>query len=377
MDKIGDTFLDIPKELLYNILLNIPKVYKLKLINKKFMIIITNFLEYYYSKFDKLVPQWRQKNSNVFLLIKTLIDNNKLKELKFLINNTFYWPYIAIYALQHNKPEIMHYLTIKDYNELVMQIIKNEYVDLFAAAVDMKLINIVDAAVIAAETGKLKILQYTLRKGVRNYDKIIDAAVKYNNFNIITAMVQDGLVYFDNIAYAGAKYGNLKAVKYAFDNDRYIPIDEVENIAKKYNNFKILDYLFELNVDNIAIDAARTGDKNMLKAVIKKISNINAVASTAAKYNKFNIVRYALKNGATNVYEIAQYAADRGNLEIFRYLADNYDLKKYMNELAVIAAKRDKLNIVVYALEHGATNEKEIKRIAKLFKFNDILDYLE
>jgi hypothetical protein len=240
--------------------------------------------------------------------------------------------------------------------------------------------------------------------------RLDDKAVEYSRDGIehlIDLVIKEGANNYDEIAYAAALKGRINILNYLFSYD--YPIDtnkiaigatiggylELVKMMTKKNNF---------DVDRVAIVAAEYGRLAVIEYFKSVIERWQLVADSAAYNGYLNIVLYinnfygldwnrigylggvqghvdvlilALKNGMSNLDQTAVGAGKAGYLNIINVLFSNAPKGTIRwNAVAYNAVRGNHLDIVLYAIRHGADDFKGIFDEAKQLHQDILLDNL-
>lgn len=291
----------LPIEIIFKVLLFIPNVRKYSILNKNFMLFIKELIKYYRKKFNAISNDWKNDPSD---LINSLIYKNDIDSIRFLANNYNVQKIINFYAAYYNNLEILNF--IKPYYQ--------------------------EIANGAAKGGNINLLKNAIENGATNYDEILKFSIESGKLSIIKYIISfiHNFDDYNYIAYIGSLDGHLKVIKYAIKNGA--------------NNYQ-----------QIARTAALYGNLEIIKYVIENVTDINIIAKNAAEGGHLDIVKYAINRGANNLSEIAYYSARYGNFDIIKSInVTNY------NDIAIGASLGMHFDILKWALLNGATNYEDI-----------------
>lgn len=372
--RIGSELFDIPNEILFNILIHVPEITKIKTVNKNFGLFIKSMIKKFNKSFEALVSNWKE---NLKELVRILVYRNSINSLLFLSNNYNIQKYLSFYAGYYGNHEILNLNIIKDFEELAQGAAQAGRGDILNFAIERGAKNYEKIAQNAALGGKLKYVKFAISRGAINIPFILNAAAEGGSIKVIDYLIKTygNLESLSTVGYIGALYNHFNVVQYAIDRGAML-INFISYGAAKSGNKKILDYLFTKGADDysgIAVNAADAGHLNIVKLAWEKgARNVNDIMAAAAKYP--TIVKWAEEHGANDYQALAESAAYIGDLKMVEYAVSKgaHDF----NRIATQAALNNKLNVLKYAIENRANNLEEIKSIAFRYMFNDITVYI-
>lgn len=350
------------------------------LVNKRFNEIILEMVYHYDNEYNNLVPDWE---NNISKLIEKLVINDDYDGILFLMNN--YKKYSKInaklnyYAAMYNKLDIIKYLHLNDYCQLLFGSARGGNLKLFNIMIKLCPKNYMKIVINAAKGGQLdlvkeyvkyynnygviaysgakgghmNVIEYALANGPVNYQEIADGAAKHGYLDIVKFAVSKGANNFNSIAIVAAIYGHIEILKYALENGandiKKILLSSIEHGRLNCVKYIIKKKLYE-DLKKAALTAAKYGKLNIVKYIVKKgYKDFNNIAFIGAVYKFLDIVEYAVDNGAVVSDELLNFCRSD---EIRRYLIKKN--KKLANDLAIIAARENKLDLMKYAIENGA-----------------------
>lgn len=315
--------LEFPIEIIFDILAKIPNILKLKSINKKFNNVIDAFVEHNNNVLEKILPGWKDKLEQ---LIKILMKNDEYDKILFLY-----------YTNINSRNLINFYAGYYDYKKLLDSNILTNYRQITngaAYAGNLDLVrkyfsgNANEISLYAAKSGKLDIIKYAFDYNVTNKNIIAVEAARYGHISIVNYLFSNGANNYEKVANTAARYGFKNIVKSAV-------LHGAENFEK------------------IAVNAVIGGHLSIAKYASRRCdpSCVELIAKTAAKYNRRDILTWAINNGAGNLKSILTAAIEGDNLEILKdYNALNV---LSINEIGDLAAKYNAINIAKWILEQN------------------------
>lgn len=338
------TFINLPFDILFNILISVPDIKQYKTINKEFNFIVNGIFSYFNKKFNTIVNNWKK---HLKILVRELFIRNDTKSIMFLIYNYNAQEEISFYAGYYNNLKLIESDILTDMESL---------------------------AIGAAEGGYIKTVKYAINRGAKYRNEIAFAAARGGNVDILNYINSD---YILTIGELGVEYNHLDVVKYAIEMKKDIEA-RLAYKAAVYGRLKILEYLLtikNLDINNLILVAAIFGHLNIIEHYSRYIQDINQVAFNAAKYGRIEVLKYALEHGANNRDYIV-LGAIKGN---------KYNIVKFMlrlgitniDKVAYVAAKKGFIGIVKLALKNNANNIEEIFNAASIGNRRKILNYLQ
>lgn len=318
-------FEDLPYDVLVDLLLNVKRLYKLR-VNKKLNSIIQNITETFNEKFNALVPDWR---NNTEQLLKILAYKDAFLSLKFLGNN-FVDP-VDIYK------NALMYGTLDLINKI------SEYFSI--------------------DFSEDKIMFYTASgDNVEAFKHFNDLGYKYN---------------VDEILNAATVSDSIKVIEYLDQvNENGLNQEQLESIANNAAKYDYLD-LFKF-VQSKFNPEEQTFECNGVNDEKIKINEILFRSILIAVDNESNkIIDYALSKNLC-ICDIAKEAATVGNLGLIQMLFKEYNCESIAQEIAVIAAENGNTDIVDFLSENydinveGISNVNDYDVIEEYIKANNL-----
>lgn len=276
-----------------------------KFYNSDFIAHVDSVLSY----FDSLCKDW---GNNIEVLLKILIERDKLYHIKFLIKFTDYYTDFkneAEFAARKGAYDICVFFHKKG-NDNINAILSG-----------------------AIESQDNKIIEYALSNGAKYNDeeKVKDIVVK----NKLIPIEFEKVITFNEMVHYTAllnKNENINNILYYFSNNQKTIIKIIKCSYIISGNIEAFHKL--LSYDN-------TIDKDMYSLIVK--------------YDREELFGFLNKNDI-NITELLTLSVINGSIRCLRYLYKNEDVKK----IAALAALNNRLNIVKWSIEQGANNYEEI-----------------
>lgn len=206
---------------------------------------------------------------------------------------------------------------------------------------------------IAALNGNFELVEYFFKKGGNINNALYTADQKIKNFAL-----SNGAIYDKNSKIIDfiSKYSDNLPLE--LDND--ITLNDILYGSAYLNNLNLLNkILYNYNIPiNIAAKiikkaALDTGNDVLFNWALTKDNNVDKMLyNLLIKYDKCDIIK---SSNMVNQNLIAD-AAINGSLDIIKYFYNG----KNFDEIAIIAASSNKLNVVLWCLENGAKNYNDL-----------------
>lgn len=229
------------------------------------------------------------------------------------------------------------------------------------------------------------LIQNSLNFLVHNYktNDIYVKIAKYlklsNNKKLIDIVLEGGYEDYNIIIQNAARMGYFDILINISKRFKSINYNLIAYEAAFGNHYNILEWAIEngaYEYDTIAFFAARGGNYNIFRKMVKLSPypiNYDKIARAAAESGNIKILEIAISEGLTNYNVISSLAAFYGNFNIIELLIDkpiNY------NDIAAFAAKNGHLSIVKFAIDNGARNYYSIATDAAGYGSLEIIEYV-
>ncbi len=227
-------------------------------------------------------------NSDFYNMIKYILNNNKFKLTKTLINTPQF--------LENNFDNI-----------------KIDKTNLLTVCVKYEL-----------NLDGLKWLYYT--KKCEPYNKTFEYAVENGNFDILKWMLENNFPKNESTFEYAVENGNLDILKWMLDNN--FPKDErTFEYAAQNGNFDILKWMFENNFPKdewTFTFAAKNGNLDILKWMFENnFSKDEWIFTFAAKNGNLDILKWMFNNNFPKNKSTFAYAVENSNLNILKWMLHN------------------------------------------------------
>lgn len=204
-----------------------------------------------------------------------------------------------------------------------------------------------------------------------------------------------GKSYVEKEIIKAVKENNLRKIKYLKKHGAYIrdKLSYALGIAIKNDNLEMIHYISknsdnEYIYDTILMDAACHGNLKVVKYAYENGGNIcvmnNEPLKASSRNGYLDIVKYLHKNGANmcdNKYEAFRYAALNGHLDVVKYLLHNgANINANKGDAIIEASYNGRYDVVVYLCENGADITKRnnmVYQAAITFRHLNIIEYLD
>lgn len=299
----------------------------------------------------------------------------------------------------------LKHITNINYDKIALLSSKYGRFDIFLAAFQHEITDYEEIMFSALKNNHIDIVKFLLERNIRPYRALLSGSVASNNLDTINYLVSNGYINIESIINYTLDTERIELFKKLIDiynNDiqkklllvRATILNKVEvlkYLAKTKKDFNIIsknvDNLdvarFVLNkypefANNVAFNAAKYNKYNTLKfAIIKGATNINSIAISAIKRDNDKLLEIALENGANNINELLHAAINYKRLNLGLYLIEKYGASnKIINKLGEIAAEEGNLLVIKKLMDYGLNNLNEIGIIAAKENFSKIVFYV-
>lgn len=221
MEETSPLF-ELPKEVMFNVLLFVPNLQEYMTTNKKLKRFIKYIFVTYDKKFSNINKYWK---NNLHIIVHKLFLEKDEDAIIFLYNNVEKSrANIAYYAAFYNNTYLINLLYIKDYSYIAEGAAAGNHLYLVKYAVEMGARNYEDIVLLAAKYGNLDVIKYIASISTFDllfeniYNRIAPIVAEYGHDNIVKFAIENGADNYQGIANGAAKYGNLEMVKFAVSN---------------------------------------------------------------------------------------------------------------------------------------------------------------
>lgn len=247
----------------------------------------------------------------------------------------------------------------------------------------------------AIRNNYLQIAKYLKKKGFCYFDDMqLGRAAENGHLDIVRFLVENGAdihIYDETPLKLATEAGHLNIVKYLAEHGANIHVgnNDILTIASKEEHLDIVKYLVENGVEINHLSLLFSVSRNrldMFKYFVKKGANINDKCNEllflAAERGNLEIIKCLAEKGAfIRVNErVFVRAIEHGHLDILQYLVGlGLHTKEIINSLLTKAFLNDQLDIVKYLVEVNA-DPKTINTSVLQHVFNDkkmrLIEYL-
>jgi hypothetical protein len=235
-------------------------------------------------------------------------------------------------------------------------------------------------AVEYAREGIEHLLDQVIKEGADNYDEIAYAAALKGRINIINYLIShDYPIDTNKVAFGAAVGGYLDMIKMMAKRSNF-DLNKVAVVAAGYGRFGVIEYFKSVieSWQSVADTAAYNGYLDIVLYINNFYGlNWNRIGYLGGVQGRVDILILALRNGMNNLDQTAVGAAQTGYLDIIDMLFSKAPKGTIRwNAVAYSAVRGDHLNIVLYAVRHGADDLQGIFDKAKQLHRDLLLDNL-
>lgn len=373
MEKV----LYLPNEILIKILIFTQNMHKFSILNKN----INNIINYIVSNYNKLFIKITKRNdwlNNLNYLVKKLIESKDLYAIVFLLNNYRgkTQEIINFYAGYYNYKELINLGLLNNYIKLGEGAAQGGHLKQVEYTIRMGVKNLNWLAYAAAKGGKLDIVKYLIPMDVKNLNYIAAYAAEYNHNEVVYYLLNNGADDLKLISVYAAVGGNLDFIKYAINNGvtNYVVIGLK---AAENGRLNIVEFIYPRIPSTgilLANAAAKYGHTNIILWLytVNAINNQNIpeIAGIATKYDKLNVLKLLYSYFHFNLDDIMIMATQNGFYDIVEWgIEHNVNI---LPTIAIIATRFNHPDILKLAVENGASNYQEILSLARMLGNVDI-----
>lgn len=312
--------------------------------------------------FDKKVNNWK---NNLKDLSKILVESNKIEYVSYLIYKYDVQEYVSFYTGYYNNIELFETGLLKNIESVLIGAIKNGHLSMIKAVLNKSDYKITtDLMIKAIQYNKREISEYLIEKSLDyyeliNYQKIVENCIIYNNLELMKFLFSKtpNIDLYDFQIETAIRRNNVNMVKFL--------LEKIQSLTTLQELFVYAIHSKNLEMLKLFIYKDLTNSNNNSNYFYK---NFSIAIKIAAQDRCTEIVKWCIEQFKNKTYDISDIiksisisAAKNGDIDMIEFLFNNkYISKTDMNDIAFVAENEYYYEIVKFAVKNGADIETNL-----------------